>query len=273
MAEITKWQSSQVYSILRHNMRNCIDGHAASNKSIVSKLTPENYSLIDRGNTCKEINKYRKDLEKECFKYNRKNIVHALEMVIQCPADCPAEQQEDFFRESFNYVCSTLPMGEKCVFVATVHRDERYYSPDGELLSKNHLHIMYVPAIKDVKHEGYKYKLCADALTKRAKLKALHPGLQAHLDSKGIHATVYQKKETDGKAIGLTAKQLKQLTEATGVSFTKSLTLNDLADIVKENQSLKKEVATLRSELKNQKTKKSSYKFGWEKDKDKEIDL
>lgn len=272
MAEITKWQSTQILPVLKHNMRNLSDGNISGNDAIDPSLTPNNYDLINRGSTCTEINQYRKDIEKQCFKYNRKNIVHALEMVIQCPSDCSSEQEDIFFREAYNYVCSTLPMGERCIFAAQVHKDEKYYSPAGELLSKDHLHIMYIPAVPDTKHEGFDYKLCADDLTKRAKLKAFHPGLQAHLDSKGIHATVYQKKESSGKTISLSVQQLKELTELTGVSFQKTFTLNDLAAIVAENQTLKKEIASLKREL-EKKNKNSTFNRGWNKNKNTEIDV
>ncbi len=50
------------------------------------------------------------------------------------------------------------------------------------MISKDHLHVMYVPAVPDSKHEGYSYSRCADELTKRAKLKAFHQGLQKHLN-------------------------------------------------------------------------------------------
>lgn len=238
MAEITKWGASQVLPIIRHNMRHLEDGNSGGNDAIKPELTSQNYSLIDRGKTCKEINQYRKNIEKECFKYNRKNLVHAVEVVVQCPADCPPEQKEAFFRESFEHICEGLPMGKRCVFVAEVHADERVYAPDGTLISKDHLHVMYVPAVPDTKHDGFNYRLCADELTKRAKLQAFHPALQKRLDEKGIKATVYQKKDGDGKTIGLSVKQLKEITQKTGIQIDKSITVDDLAKIMSNNAEL-----------------------------------
>ena len=57
-------------------------------------------------------------------------------------------------------------MGERCVFVAQVHVDERVKDQAGNIildsngkpLSKDHLHVMYVPGVPDTKHDGYKYK-------------------------------------------------------------------------------------------------------------------
>lgn len=242
MAEITKWNASQVLPIIRHNMRHLEDGNSGGNDAIQPELTSKNYSLIDRGKTCKEINKYRKDIEKECFKYNRKNLVHAVEVVVQCPADCPPEQKQAFFQESFEHICEGLPMGKKCVFVAEVHVDEKVYAPDGTLISKDHLHVMYVPAVPDTKHDNFQYKLCADDLTKRATLREFHPALQKRLDEKGIHATVYSKKSDGGKTIGLSVKQLKEITEKTGVTIDHSITVDELANIMSKNVELSQTV-------------------------------
>ena len=238
MAEITKFGASEVAFHIKHDLREIPEGKDYGNESIIPEKSKDNYSLLDRCQTAAEANKYRKQIEKECFSYNRKNLVHAVEVVVQCPADCPPEHKEAFFRESYNYICSTLPMGERCVFVAEVHVDEKHYSPTGEMISKDHLHVMYVPGVPDTKHDGFDYKLCADELTKRAKLREFHPGLQAHLDSQGIKATVYSKKEGDGKTIGLSVKQLKEITEKTGLKIDKSITVDQLAEILKVNRDI-----------------------------------
>lgn len=238
MAEITKFGASEVAFHIKHDLREIPEGKDYGNESIIPEKSKDNYSLLDRCQTAAEANKYRKEIEKECFSYNRKNLVHAVEVVVQCPADCPPEQKEAFFRESYNYICSTLPMGERCVFVAEVHVDEKHYSPTGEMISKDHLHVMYVPGVPDAKHDGFDYKLCADELTKRAKLREFHPGLQSHLDSHGIKATVYSKKEGDGKTIGLSVKQLKEITEKTGLKIDKSITVDQLAEILKVNRDI-----------------------------------
>lgn len=238
MAEITKFGASEVAFHIKHDLREIPKGKDYGNESIIPEKSKDNYSLLDRCQTAAEANKYRKQIEKECFSYNRKNLVHAVEVVVQCPADCPPEQKEVFFRESYNYICSTLPMGERCVFVAEVHVDEKHYSPTGEMISKDHLHVMYVPGVPDTKHDGFDYKLCADELTKRARLREFHPGLQAHLDSQGIKATVYSKKEGDGKTIGLSVKQLKEITEKTGLKIDKSITVDQLAEILKVNRDI-----------------------------------
>lgn len=243
MADIIKYQASECKRYIGHNLRDIPEGKTYRNESIDSTLTKYNYSLIKRGENAEEVNKYRKQIDKECFSYNRKNLVHGVEVVVQCPDDCPEEQKESFFEETFNYICLTLPMGERCVFVAEVHKDEHKFitKPDGTKvdISKDHLHVMYVPAVPDNKHEKFEYKLCADELTKRAKLKAFHPGLQKHLDDCGIHATVYRKKSGDGKTIALSVSQLKEITDKTGIVIKKSLTIDELAEILQTNRDIK----------------------------------
>lgn len=250
MAELTKFGSSEVFAHIRHDMREIPAKKSYGNEDIDPSLTQRNYSLLEgRCRNAKEANAYRKELEKELYKYNRKNLVHAVEICVQCPSDCPTEQKESFFRETYHYICSTLPMGERCVFVAQVHVDERHYSPTGKMISKDHLHVMYVPAVKDTKHTGFEYRLCADQLTKKARLKAFHPGLQKHLEATGIHATVYRKKSGDGKAVSLSVDQLKELTKKTGITLDHSLTVDELAEVINSNILHEKHVKFFRTEL------------------------
>lgn len=250
MAELTKFGGTEIFAHIKHDLRELPPGKAYGNEDIDPSLTKENYSLLEgRCRNANEANQYRKSIEKEIFKYKRKNLVHAVEICVQCPSDCPEEQKNDFFRETYSYICSTLPMGERCVFVAQVHKDERKYSPTGELISKDHLHVMYVPGVPDKKHDGFAYKLCADQLTRKSRLKAFHPGLQKHLDQAGIHATVFRKKETDGKAIALSVKQLKELTNSTGIVLDHSLTIDELAKILSTNILQAKQISAFKKEL------------------------
>lgn len=244
--EIIKYQVWDVLPHICHNLRDLPDGKKAGNEAIIPELRDQDYSLVNRGKNAAEVNQYRLDLEKEIFRYKkRKNIVRAVEVVIQCPSDCPAEQKESFFKESYNYICSTLPMGERCVFLAEVHADERYIDPNGNMISKDHLHLMYIPAVPDKKHPGFQYRLCADQLTKKSKLSALHPGLQHHLDSVGIRATVYRKKDSGGNTIPLKVSQLKTLTEMTGITFANGLTVESLAEILQTNKMQEKQIQKL----------------------------
>lgn len=261
MAEFKKHVDDSLYYI-RHAMRELPEGKSHGNEDIDMTLTEEkNYSLLHgRCQTAAEANSYRKELEKELFKYNRKGLVKTIEIVIQCPDDCT--DKEAFFETSYRYVCDkVLPMGERCVVTAQVHGDEHKFLKDENWnyrldengqkidISKDHLHIIAVPAVPDTKHADYEWKLSAHDLTSKGRLRQFHPGLQKACDDAGIQATVYQKKEGDGKTIGLTVKQLKEITNKTGIVIDKSLTVEQLAEILQENRDIKLYDKELRKRL------------------------
>ncbi len=230
MASMDKHGADTLYFI-RHNIRELPPDKTPSNVEIDPERTKDNYSIISRGNTAEEVNEYRKQIEGEIFHYNRKNLVRSVEVVITLPTDCPPEQEEAFFKESYNYVVSTLPMGEKCVFLAEVHKDEGRVQKDGVTVieSPPHMHIMYVPGVPDEKHDGYNFKLCADQLTKRAQLKQFHPKFQKWLDDAGIKATVHSG-VTGGQNVSVS--ELKQLTKETG------LTLSEIKELQQDKTTL-----------------------------------
>lgn len=110
MADIMK-HSNDTINFIRHNMRELPHGKSYGNTSVNTKLSKNNYSLIDRGKTADEINNYRKNIENKLYRFKRKNAVKSIEVVIQKPDDCNDEKL--FFKECLNYIVSTLPMGEK----------------------------------------------------------------------------------------------------------------------------------------------------------------
>ena len=230
MARIEKYATG-IVGVIKHNIREFKDGICPTNMEVDPKKIGENYSIIRRGKTAKDIEKYRKKIEGECFHYNRKNIVRCNEVVCTLPADCPPEQERAFFEESYKYICSTLPISKKCVFLADVHCDEGQIAKDGVTVVKGqkHLHVMYVPAVADTKHEGYDFRLCSDELTKRAVLKQWHPNYQKWLDDAGVKATVASG-VTLGK--GISVKSLKEITKETGLS------LEQIKSLEKENKLL-----------------------------------
>ena len=225
-----KHKDDTLYAI-RHNMRMLPQGRKHSNEEIDPERSKLNESIVKRGDTPEKVNEYRKQIESELFHYNRKDLVHSIEMVITLPEDCPPEQEHDFWVSSYEYVASTLPMGERAIFLCEIHRDEGRVQKDGVTVveSPAHMHIMFVPAVPDQKHEGFKYKLCADQLTKRSTLQQWHPRYQKWLDNAGIKATVHSG-VTGGKSVSVSA--LKDLTKATG------LTLAEVKELVKDKEKL-----------------------------------
>lgn len=248
--ELTKYHSSEILAHIRHDLRQIPAGKSYGNQSVDLALTKENYSLINRGKTAKEVNQYRKDFEAKLFKYNRSNLVHAVELVIQCPSDCPPEEHAAFFQTAFEWYCNTyLPAGKECVFLCEVHKDEHHWiSTDNGMqdISKEHMHLAYVPAIPaGEKKPEFTYRLNADALTKKSILRSMHSSLQSALDKAGIHATVCAKKTSDGKTIPLTVKQLKELTAKTGMVLDHSLTLDELGSLLQKTHDLEKATSTI----------------------------
>ena len=81
----------------------------------------------------------------------------------------------------------------------------------------------------------------------------MHPSLQAELDSKGIQATVYKKKSGDAKTVPLSVKQLKEITEKTGVVIDHSLTVEELGAILSKNVELSQKVDVLTTTVSEQK--------------------
>ena len=260
MAEIIKHVDDSLYCI-RHALRELPEGKSHGNADIDPTLSENNKSLLKgRCQTADEANAYRKELEKEIFKYNRKGLVRTIEIVIQCPDDCT--QKDAFFDTSYKYVCEkVLPMGEKAVVTAVIHRDEHKFlkDKDGNFrldengqkidISKEHLHIIAVPAVPDTKHDGYDWKLSAHDLTSRSRLHQFHPGLQKACDDAGIKATVYQKNKGDGKTIPLSVAQLKEITDKTGIVIQKSLTIDQLAEIISSHQEIQIRDKSLQRQL------------------------
>lgn len=247
--DLKKYQETAILPIIRHNVRERKLNQSFSNPNINSELSRNNVTLLSRGSTAREINAYRKILEKEVFAYNRKNLVHAIEVVIQCPADCPKDQEEAFFRECYNFWCNRLPMGERCIFLAEIHKDEVVKNRFGERISRDHLHLMFSPCVEDTKHPGYQYKLCADALTRKSILKKLHQELQEHIRQSGLTATVVSSGSGRGQTIKLSIEQLKELTRITGVALDKPLTFQDLTDLINRNKEQSKQLEDLFKDL------------------------
>ncbi len=243
MARIIKHKSAgEVAGVIKHNIREFRNGVCPTNLEVDPDRSKDNYSIIRRGNTAKEILAYKQDIDKEVFRYNRKGIVLANEVVITLPKDCPPEQERAFFEEAVKYVASTILMGERAIFLAEVHADEGQVKRDGQVIAEGnkHIHIMYVPAVADTKHDGYKYRLCSDELTRRQKLKEFHPNFQTWLDEAGIKATV-SSGVTTGSDISV--KSMKELSKITG------LNLEQIQKITKENQMLREQLAAKEKEL------------------------
>ena len=236
MARLKKYKTG-IVGVIKHNIRDFKNGKCPTNMEVDPNRTQYNYSLLRRGNTAKQIEHYRKRIENECFHYKRKDLIHANEVICTLPKDCPKDQELAFFQESLKYITSTLPMGERCIFLAEVHCDEGHVLKDKKTVIEGakHLHVMYVPAVPDTKHDGFEYKLCSDQLTRRNILLKWHSSYQSWISNAGISATVASGVTIDK---GISVKSLKEISKTTGLSY-------------EHFQSLKIENERLNAELKN----------------------
>lgn len=112
MARIEKY-STGIVGVIKHNIREFKDGKCPTNMEVDQAKKGDNYSLIRRGETAKEIEKYRKQIMKEVFHYNRKNIVLCNEVVCTLPADCPPDQEKLFFEGVLQIYMQHSPNGRK----------------------------------------------------------------------------------------------------------------------------------------------------------------
>ena len=236
MARLKKYKTG-IVGVIKHNIRDFKNGKCPTNMEVDPNRTQYNYSLIRRGNTAKQIEHYRKQIENECFHYKRKDLIHANEVICTLPKDCPKDQELAFFQESLKYIASTLPMGERCIFLAEVHCDEGHVLKDKKTVIEGakHLHVMYAPAVPATKHDGFEYKLCSDQLTRRNILLKWHSSYQSWISNAGISATVASGVTIDK---GISVKSLKEISKTTGLSY-------------EHFQSLKIENERLNAELKN----------------------
>lgn len=106
--DFNKYQKGDTVKVLKHNLRRFSDGKSASNKDIIPELTYQNYSIIDRGNSVKEVKEYFDQLEKNIFHYDRKDVVHSVEWIVTMPKDCPTEDERHFFETAHHFFADLL---------------------------------------------------------------------------------------------------------------------------------------------------------------------
>ena len=263
MAAMEKYTDSQVLYKLKHVTRE--SGKPTSNIDIDPTLSGQNYSLAppDRGTTANENKRYYNQRMKEVYKYGRTDVNTAIQWVITAPKDLPAEQEKDFFIESYRYLNSLYD--EKNCIQCTVHVDEGVKDHSGNhVAGAHHMHYTFIPVVQNksymkpnkkgniIKQNTFQEKVSADALLNKRHLQQFHPNFQKWLDSAGIHTTVYSG-VTGGK--NRTVAELK--------AETKEL-LNareQIQSLKQENETLRETIKSLEKEL--EKTKKATTEIEW----------
>lgn len=162
------------------------------------------------------------------YGYGRSDVNTICQWVCTAPKDLPPEQEEAFFKETYDYLNSLY--GEKNCIQAVVHKDEGVKDRDGNILEgQAHMHYIFIPVVENPKfdpaeqkayfekldeyserreekrarHEAldvkeplrkactYEEKVCADQVIRRRTLQEFHPNYQKWLDDHGIRASVY----------------------------------------------------------------------------------
>lgn len=274
MASIEKYTAGQVSYMLRHNSRET--PKPPSNIDIDPTRSALNYTLApERGTTARACKNYYNDRLNAVYHMNRSDIITAAQWVITAPKDLAADQEERFFRETFNYLNSLY--GEKNCIQCVVHYDEGVKGNDGQIIAgRSHLHYVFLPIVENkqymqpnkkgniTKKNTFHEKLCADELINKKHLKEFHPNFQKWMDSAGIKCSVHTG-ITEGKS--RTVEELKY--ETREVERQKEI----IAALEAENKQLKERVLELEMVLEKEHEVTNEWGSSWGSlEKDREIE-
>lgn len=175
---VQKYTHKQTGQILAHNERTEISAkfRRFANESIDKDKTHLNYSLLSE----KRGSHYLNERLQEVYKINRSDLVTSIGIVVTLPKEFKGSEgeQRKFFEHCKNYFDDYF--GEKNCIAANVHLDEK--TP--------HLHIMYVPIVKNDKYKvkgaskDYEYRLNAAKKVNLNYLKGLHQKMEHYLREK-----------------------------------------------------------------------------------------
>ena len=207
MAALIKYTNKAALAALKHNTREDVD--FALHEDIDLSRTCENFSLapddrggaqpLDHNTAALTARKYQRNRLREIYCYGRTDMVTACEWVITAPADLRPDQEQAFWRATYEYLCNEYG-GEKNCLQAIVHKDEVAVR---EGHNAGHLHFVFIPVVDNPKYNKpnrygnisgaalYPEKLCANDLLTPQHLRVWHAEYQAWLDRRGIHATVH----------------------------------------------------------------------------------
>lgn len=222
MANIQKFKTTDVVTLLRHNAREIAN---PTNPDIDPSRSHLNYSVgPEQGKPAYEI--YR-DRLRELYVYGRRDVVTMVGVVVTVPKELQTDAEQcEFFEATYDFLSARY--GERNVVQAIVHMDEGktvfVRNADGsKILDENgkpvrelklgapHLHFNFIPAVQDPnpRHSQCE-RVCANELLTRSEFKRFHGEFQHYLDSRGIRANV-NTGVTKGQ--NLTVEQLKDRTD------------------------------------------------------------
>jgi hypothetical protein len=179
MANVKKYTTKQVSTLLRHNTRDTLN---PSNKDINPARTHLNYRLSPEwkflSKTLNDYEKYKLRLS-QLHVYNRADVKTVAGWIVTAPKCLEADKHGVFFQEVYKFLEARY--GRANTIQAIVHDDE----------TTPHLHFLFIPVVKNAKNTGNKNeKVCANEVLTRQELREFHPALQEHLKSAGVNAKI-----------------------------------------------------------------------------------
>lgn len=221
MAHVAKFSKSALGHMFKHYERNSCIGEFG-NESIDREKSHLNYNLAPE-----RENQYKFTMERcqEVKCLNRADVKVMCDWVVTAPKDLNPNQQDDFFKESYNFLENKY--GQKNVISAYVHLDE--VTP--------HMHFSFIPVAID-KKKGIEKVSSKEVLTK-IELKSFHNDLQNHLDSKGIKCSILNEATIEGN------KSIAELKRNTAIEIVNKLN--------KDIDALKTQLNALQGQLMAQK--------------------
>ncbi len=224
----------------------------------VKPITRDNY-FENRALIQKLEYQHYKDRKSELFCYNRKDIKTLVNAVITLPQELTDSKDIDkFFSQTVSFFSERY--GSENLISAVRNFDESNHG-------REHIHVSFIPAFKidyeklmkkknHVKAmENFKEKISAYDVISDYDIKTVHNDFQEYIDRSGLKCCVTNKPVGLGKSINLSVAQLKELTQKTGITLNKSITLEEFAGMISHNRdieiidsSLKEKVANLEKE-------------------------
>ncbi len=207
----------------------------------VKPITRENY-FDNRAKIQKLEYQHYKDRKSELYCYNRSDVKTLVNVVVTVPKELTRQEDIDlFFDKTVSFIEERY--GSENLICAVRNFDEKE-------IGREHIHVSFIPAceidheklmskknhVKDM--EKYKEKISAnDVLTKRD-MRTVHKDFQKYLDNAGLKCKVVTKPEGSGKSINLSVEQLKEITEKTGITINKPITIEEFAEMVSHNREI-----------------------------------
>lgn len=158
MANLSKVKGNLLY-VLKHNTR---EVERPSNKEIDSSKSGLNYYLTpeSHGRTAVESKEYYEKRLSEVYTVNSKRLVTACSWVVTAPKDLDPSEHRKFFESSYKFITGCCG-GEDACIQAIVHCDEGLKGPEGKWMGETHMHLTFIPEIKNHSYISKEDKLLA----------------------------------------------------------------------------------------------------------------